>query len=116
MTAASSSARPTALTWQPLDAAPANLTALSLSDDATRAVAVGAGGLVWRTVDAGAHWAPGASSVSASLLTIGFSDDDAGTGWAAGAAGTLLVTHDGGASFTPLVSPTTHDLFAVEDL
>jgi len=103
-------------TWQPLASAPGNLTALSITDDASRIVAVGGGGLVWRSIDAGATWQPGASGVTASLATIGFSDDEPGTGWAAGAHGTLLVTHDGGATFSSLASPTTLDLYSVEDL
>ena len=104
-------------TWQALAArAPADLTALSISDDAARIVAVGAAGLVWRSVDAGASWQASPSGVAAALATVGFSDADSNTGWAAGAHGTLLVTHDGGASFRSLASPTTLDLYSVEDL
>jgi len=103
--------------WSPLSAvAPGNLSALSISDDASRIVAVGAAGLVWRSADGGATWQAQPSGVSTALATVGFSDQAPGLGWAAGAAGTLLVTHDDGLSFTPLVSPTTADLYAVEDL
>jgi hypothetical protein len=50
------------------------------------------------------------------ISSIGFYYVGHVDGWAAGSVGSMLDTHDGGASFTALASPTTNDLYAVEDL
>ncbi len=102
--------------WQALPSAPGDLTALSISSDGQRLVAVGAAGLLWRSTDGAASWTGIAGGGARAFTTVGFSDDVAGLGWAAGKAGALMVTHDDGASFVALDSGTTKDIYSVDDL
>jgi photosystem II stability/assembly factor-like uncharacterized protein len=87
---------------------------VSITPDGTRIVAVGAAGLVWRSVDGGATFAR-VPTVSADLAAIGFIDELPAQGWAVGAAGTILHTSDGGAHFDALATAITANLTAVED-
>ena len=88
----------------------ADLLAVSFPD-AAHGHAVGSGGTILATADAGRHWAPQyacalsspclASSrdlVTRRLLAVDFVD--ALHGWAAGDAGTILATTDGGRTWT----------------
>jgi photosystem II stability/assembly factor-like uncharacterized protein len=60
-------------TWTALTQPPAALNGLSISG--TRAVAVGASGLIWRSADSGATWSQVSAPASATLNSIGFAGD-----------------------------------------
>jgi photosystem II stability/assembly factor-like uncharacterized protein len=90
------------------------LRGVSITPDGRGIVAVGAGGLVWRSSDGGASFAR-VSGGGADLNAVGFADDAPGQGWAVGAAGTILRTTDGGAHFAPIDSPLVVDLTSLED-
>jgi photosystem II stability/assembly factor-like uncharacterized protein len=61
----------------------------------TQAWAVGAGGLILHSTDAGASWSPQASGTTAELWSVEFADDH--DGWVLG--GVLLRTTDAGATW-----------------
>src|SRR5205823_10775640 len=103
--------------WTELAAAlPADLRGLTLSDDGSRALVVGAAGNIWRSTDAAVTWTRVETGDSRALAAIGFSDEIAGRGWAVGEQGALLITNDDGASFAALAAPAAVDFTAVEDL
>ena len=62
-----------------------------------KAWAVGAGGAIFHSTDAGQHWVAQTSGTDARLERVAFSDDD--NGIAIGELGAILTTHDGGASW-----------------
>jgi photosystem II stability/assembly factor-like uncharacterized protein len=95
---------------------PVDLAGLQVSDDGTRAIAVGAAGHIWRSTDGAVTWARVDAGDGRALAAIGFSDEQPGRGWAVGASGALLLTNDDGASFTALAAPADVDFTAVEDL
>jgi photosystem II stability/assembly factor-like uncharacterized protein len=88
--------------------------------DATHGVAVGSGGVISTTADAGKTWTARPSGTFATLFataywpagtqTAGTACDANGCIWVAGADGTLLLSTDGGASFCPQTSGTTQTL------
>jgi photosystem II stability/assembly factor-like uncharacterized protein len=100
--------------WRAEGIAPADLRGVALDDRG--AVAVGAGGLIWRRVgDAGA-WAAVPSGTTADLAAVKFAREAPALGWVVGASGTVLYSSDGGAHFRPLTSLLRAPLTAVEDL
>lgn len=101
-------------TWTVEDSAPGTLRGLQMTEQGTRIIAVGDGGVVWRSLDGGASWSAGDSGTSSDLRAIGFGENGF-EGWAVGPAGTLLHTLDGGGTFEALVSPVAGDLTSVEN-
>jgi photosystem II stability/assembly factor-like uncharacterized protein len=100
--------------WSAISTPPRPLRGVSVAADGRRIVAVGEGGLVWRSDDGGASFREGQSTTGAALNAIGF-DEDSATGWAVGEGGTVLVTYDDGATFTAQTAPAGVDFTAVED-
>jgi photosystem II stability/assembly factor-like uncharacterized protein len=101
--------------WTTPAQAPGALRGLSVTRDGTRIVAVGAAGLVWRSVDGGKSFGPVESGSTRALNAIGFSEDNSLVGWAIGEQATILRTVDGAASFASMHSPVDADFNAVED-
>ena len=66
--------------------------------DSQTAIAVGDGGTMLRTTDAGLTWTVQTSGTTNTLRGVSFAD--ASTGWAVGDAGTILRTGDGGLTWT----------------
>ena len=80
--------------------------------DANRGVAVGVGGTIIRTTDAGLTWSLQASNTTNSLRAVRF-NSSTGEGIAVGTSGTILRTTDAGISWTTESSPTTQILNCV---
>jgi photosystem II stability/assembly factor-like uncharacterized protein len=88
------------------------LNAVFFQANGRSGVAVGEGGTVVRTVDAGASWQRPPSGTSFSLNGVWFTS--ALEGWAVGNAGTILHTMDGGQGWTRLTNVGVGDaLFGV---
>lgn len=73
--------------------------------------AVGVGGTILRTLDAGATWSPQTSGTNAILNKVNFVD--LATGWVVGSSGLIRKTTNGGDSWTAQASGTTQTLSAV---
>jgi hypothetical protein len=101
------------LTWRAEAGAPSDLRAVALADRG--AVAVGAGGLIWRRADASEPWAVVPSGTTVDLTAVKFAREAPTFGWAVGAGSTVLYSSDGGAHFRQLPVPRTGTLSAVED-
>ena len=74
------------------------LNAVFVQADGRNGVAVGAGGTIVRTTDAGATWSRPPSGTAFNLNGVWFSTTT--EGWAVGNSGTVLHTSDGGQSWT----------------
>ncbi len=97
--------------WIPATSGTANnLYAVSFPDTMT-AYAVGFGGIILKSTDAGSTWKKQSSGTTQSLDGVSFAD--ALTGIAVGAGGTILRTTDGGATWVAQTSGTTADLTSV---
>ncbi len=72
----------------------------SLAYRGGKAWAVGAGGAIFHSIDAGEHWAAQTSGTDAQLQRVAFADDN--NGIAIGELGAILSTHDGGASWVQM--------------
>jgi photosystem II stability/assembly factor-like uncharacterized protein len=83
-------------------------------DEAGRGFIVGSHGLILRTVDGGAHWAPVVSPVSDTLASISFSDAEHGV--IGGGDGVILTTIDGGLHWERRSSSTNQRLLKVQAL
>ena len=100
------------LTWQLAAIGGLQVSALAgvAFNDAEVGLAVGDKGVILRSLDLGAHWAPVAVGMtSADLRTVTFLSNQVAL--AAGVNGTLLRSEDGGASWarvTSLVEPNTY--------
>jgi photosystem II stability/assembly factor-like uncharacterized protein len=88
--------------------------------DATNGVAVGNGGVVYTTADAGKTWTARTSNTNVSLFAAeywpaGGNDTcgPAGCIWVAGANGTLLLSNDGGVTFCAQTTGTTATLYGL---
>jgi photosystem II stability/assembly factor-like uncharacterized protein len=103
------------VTWTDLAKAPAGLHGLSLKGDGTRVVAVGEGGLVWKSYDQGQTWEKSESGTTSALNAIGFAEDNNLEGWAVGNDSTVLQTVDGAQTWKPLESPIVANFSSVED-
>jgi len=101
------------LTWRAESTAPADLYAVALADRG--AVAVGAGGLIWRRAGAGEAWSAVPSGTTVDLTAVKLAREAPTFGWIVGGAGTVLYTTDGGAHFRPLPSALRGLLTTVED-
>ena len=102
-------------TWSDLAKAPAGLHGLSVKGDRTRVIAVGEGGLVWKSDDQGQTWAKADTGAASALNAIGFAEGNDLEGWAVGNDSTVLQTVDGAQSWKPLESPIVANFSAVED-
>ncbi|MET0232469.1 MAG: YCF48-related protein [Rhodanobacteraceae bacterium] len=80
--------------------------------DATNGIAVGAGGALFRTTNAGTTWTSVQKSVSVQGL-FGVAFADAQRGVAVGGAGTIIATRDGGTNWSPQTSGTGLWLYGV---
>jgi photosystem II stability/assembly factor-like uncharacterized protein len=78
--------------------------------DATHVVAVGDGGAVLTSADAGQSWTPQTSDTTDDLRHLSFGD--ATHGWALATTGSVLATADGGASWAP-VAPLSSSVGAL---
>jgi len=76
----------------------AELNAVFFQADGRNGVAVGAGGAIVRTTDAGATWSRPPSGTAFNLNGVWFSTTT--EGWAVGSSGTVLHTSDAGQSWT----------------
>lgn len=74
--------------------------------------AVGDGGIIIKTSDAGFNWSKQNSGVNERLNSVFFLDIN--VGWAVGANGTALKTTDGGLSWTSLPKVTQDDLYSIK--
>jgi hypothetical protein len=86
----------------------AALHAVDFTSDGVRGLAVGSGGVAYRTLDGGATWASSSTGTTANLLSV--SVPATGTGqvaYACGSGGTILRTDDFGASWTAQPAPAT---------
>jgi photosystem II stability/assembly factor-like uncharacterized protein len=105
------------VSWRAGATAPGDLRGVSISADGSRILAVGTGGLVWRSGDGGESFARVATGAGEDIAAIGFDDGELGNqGWAVGAAGLILHTSDDGRTFGRLTPPIAVDFTAVEDL
>lgn len=77
-----------------------NLNGVFFQQDGRNGWAVGDGGTVLHTPDAGSTWSRQTSNTSFNLNAVWFTD--ANTGWAVGASGTVLFTANAGVSWTRL--------------
>jgi photosystem II stability/assembly factor-like uncharacterized protein len=102
--------------WRTTAQLTTELRDVALSRDGRFAVAVGASGWIARSVDGGLSFSRAASTSTAALNAIGFSDDRPNEGWAVGEGGTILHTTNGAQSFERLDSPVTVDLNTVADM
>jgi photosystem II stability/assembly factor-like uncharacterized protein len=101
--------RTTAGAWQPL-ARGEVLYGVYMVDDAT-GWAVGTGGTILKTTDAGASWTAQPAGTSATLYGVHFVD--AQRGWVVGSGGTILATRDGGTTWQRQQAGTSADLRSV---
>jgi photosystem II stability/assembly factor-like uncharacterized protein len=77
-----------------------NLNGVFFRPDGREGWAVGDGGTIMHTLDAGTTWAAQVSRTTANLNGVTFVHPD--SGWAVGNGGTILVSGDGGANWTRL--------------
>jgi photosystem II stability/assembly factor-like uncharacterized protein len=84
------------------------LNAVFFQPDGRSGVAVGAGGTVVRTTDAGATWTRPLSGTAFTLNGLWFST--ASEGWAVGSGGTVLHTSNGGQSWVRLLNVGVGDV------
>ncbi|HXF99224.1 MAG TPA: YCF48-related protein [Bacteroidota bacterium] len=98
-------------TWNILLPNPSSNYAAVRFVDHERGWAVGSGGTISRTTDAGATWIPQTSGTTADLKHLWFVN--ASIGWVVGQNGTILKTTDGGASWLPQTSATAAHLNCV---
>ena len=73
--------------------------------------AVGFGGVIYHTADAGSSWSQQTSGTEAILNSVYFLDSQIGI--VVGAEGAIISTSDGGTTWTPRVSGVTKDLLGV---
>ncbi len=90
-----------------------DLSAIEMPDDAVGYI-VGANEGVWKTDDGGTNWVLQTIAGVSTLKAVRFRDTQ--NGWAVGTGGRALVTTDGGTSWTPVSTPTSNDLLAVDFL
>jgi photosystem II stability/assembly factor-like uncharacterized protein len=103
------------VSWVVAATPPRALHGVSLSGDGIRVVAVGEGGLVWRSQDGGASFTETATGTTLALNAVGFDGDLSASGWVVGNGGALFVTDDAGEHLSALGSPLAADFTAVED-
>lgn len=84
------------------------------SIDATRAWAVGTGGVIVATDDGGATWTERPSPTTLTLRSVSFAD--ASSGWATGDSGVLLATLDGGQTWMEQDSNSTGHLYGISSI
>lgn len=89
----------------------ADLAGVAFRGDGRVGIAVGVGGTIVRTTDAGASWAQVTSGITSDLRDAWFTSD--GIVFAVGSAGTVLRSRNGGASWTRVIVPTTDVLNGV---
>ena len=77
----------------------------------TVGLAAGAGGLVYKTTDAGSNW--GAATSPTSNILYGVAMKDANTGWVVGTSGDLFKTTDAGSNWLTQSGATSSTLSAV---
>jgi photosystem II stability/assembly factor-like uncharacterized protein len=77
----------------------------------TVGIAAGAGGLVYKTTDAGSNW--GAATSPTSNILYGVAMKDANTGWVVGTFGELFKTTDAGSNWITQSGVTSSTLFGV---
>ena len=97
--------------WTARTGAGAALLALDAAPDLSLALAVGLGGRVLRSSDAGLTWQEVASGTPHALRAVRITGSVA---WAAGDAGTLLRSDDAGATWNAVNPGTGADLLAVD--
>jgi photosystem II stability/assembly factor-like uncharacterized protein len=89
----------------------ADLAGVAFRRDGRVGVAVGAGGTIVRTTDAGASWAARTSGTTSDLRDVWFASD--AIVYAVGAGGTLMRSADAGATWSRRLLPTTEILNGV---
>lgn len=89
----------------------ADLAGIAFRRDGRVGVAVGAGGAIVRTTDAGASWSVVTSGTTSDLRDVWYASD--ATVVAVGAAGTVMRSRDGGATWARLIVPSTDALNGV---
>jgi photosystem II stability/assembly factor-like uncharacterized protein len=87
------------------------LNGVFVQPDGRRVWAVGNGGRIVRTTDAGEHWSTQVSNTAFNLNAVWFTSDL--EGWAVGNNGTLLRTVNAGAQWVPRTSGTSDNLMDV---
>jgi photosystem II stability/assembly factor-like uncharacterized protein len=93
--------------FQQASATTAALNGVFFQPDGRNGVAVGAGGTVVRTTDAGATWSRPPSGTALTLNGVWFTT--ALEGWAVGNGGTVIRTVDGGQTWTRLLNVNVGD-------
>lgn len=88
-----------------------DLLGVFMLQDGNTGWAVGAGGRIQRTVNAGATWQGQISNTSFTLNDVWFTT--AAEGWAVGAGGTVMHTFDGGGTWTRVTVPASEVLNSV---
>ena len=89
----------------------ADLAGVAFRADGRVGVAVGAGGTIVRTSDAGASWAIVTSGTTSDLRDAWYASD--ATVYAVGAAGTVMRSRDAGATWARVIVPSTDALTGV---
>jgi photosystem II stability/assembly factor-like uncharacterized protein len=87
------------------------LNGVYFDPDGRHGWAVGDGGEILATTDAGENWAHQASSTLFNLNSVWFTDAD--SGWAVGNSGMAVHTTDGGANWTPMPTGASENLMDV---
>src|SRR2546426_53236 len=87
------------------------LNGVFFNPDGRHGWAVGNGGEIRATADAGASWARQVSHTLFSLNAVWFTDAD--SGWAVGNSGMAVHTTDGGATWTPMPTGASENLMDV---
>jgi photosystem II stability/assembly factor-like uncharacterized protein len=103
------------LSFADLPKAPNGLRGLSITTDASRIVAVGESGLIWKSTDSGQSFDRVESGTSSTLNAVGFALDNVQLGWIVGDSGTFLETRDGASKLNALKTPAPADFTSVED-
>ena len=88
-----------------------NLNGVFFLPDGQSGWAVGSGGVIVHTSDAGAHWSTQVSNTSNNLNGVWFTN--ATDGWAVGSLGTVLRTIDAGATWVRLTVSSSDNLMDV---
>ena len=81
------------------------------SGTSLHALVGGDNGVIFKTTDAGVNWNSSNSGTTNNILGFGFGPT--GINFAVGSNGTLLVSNDAGDSWSPVIVPTSEDLYSI---